>query len=249
MVVKKEDSLAREGYAWIEGAIDPLAIDRYLVALQAVVESSPARLVLLDSERGAHSLEDVSRVSIPLNRLTDVNWVLPECQTLVADPRIVRVLQAELSWQLLCFETFHHEAGFGMRLHRESWFVKLRDAGLVYSCWIALEDLGDGPGGLRFVPGSHTLAGIDEFSEDAVRVLCEDQVSVPFNGKKGDVLVLRGDVAVGCAPGPQGGRMLAAHYCSLANDPAYFAKLAPEYRLKRQFSEQLYVSTVYAGRF
>jgi hypothetical protein len=249
MIVKKEDALARDGYAWLEGAIDPLAIDRYLGALQLILDGKPERLVLLDAERGALSLDDVSRLSIPLNRLTDVNWVIPECQSLIANPGIVQTLQGQLRWQLLCFETFHHEAGFGMRLHRESWFVKLRDAGLVYSCWIALEDLADRDGGLRFIPRSHRLAGIDVFSEDAVRVLSEDHVSVPFNGKKGDVLVLRGDVAAGCVPGIQGGRMLAAHYCSLANEPAYYAKLAPEFRLKRQHSEHLYVSTVYAGRF
>ena len=49
-----------------------------------------------------------------------------------------------------------------MRMHREGWYVRLRDGGPFATVWIALADIAEGGGEYRNSPGSHLLVGYDD---------------------------------------------------------------------------------------
>jgi hypothetical protein len=160
---------------------------------------------------------------------------------------------------VLCFETFHHEVGLGMRMHREGWYVRLRDGGPLVTVWIALASQPDGGGELQYAPGSHRFGGFEDPKlEDAAAheqivnrfgLQCASAGIRRFSGRKGDALITRGDLGVSGEPVTTECRMFVAHFCALRDEPAYFANLAPEFRVKRQWTPELYVSTVYAGKY
>ena len=249
-----------DGFLILSAAIDASAIDRYLGDLQL---ADAEKLILVDHQSGITAY-DAARLRIPLNRLTDTHWAVPAGQNLIGTTSLIAALQSALnSSQLLCFETFHLEVGLAMRLHRESWYVGLRDRPQdMLTAWIALEDMQPGAGEPIYVPGSHRFSGYDQPEigtptrhEQVVTrfgIECERAGLRRFLARKGDVLITRADLAVGGAPitNPDATcRMLIAHFCPLQDDPGYFVHFAPEYRVKRQLTPKLYSSTVYVGKF
>lgn len=252
-------SFSEQGYAILQSAVDHLTIDDYLKGLEA---ADSERLMLIDHETGVrsyHCLEDQKRLRVPLNRLTETHWALPQARGLFSDSIVAFLQQALHSSQVLCFETFHHEVGLGMRMHREGWYVRLRDGGAaaMATVWIALADIEEGGGELQYSPGSHLPTGYDDPQlHDAAahehvvsRFGSECAVIQRFSARKGDVLITRGDLGVGGALVAGECRMFVAHFCSLQDEPAYFANLAPEFRVKRQLTRELYSSTVYVGKY
>gem|GEM_PF-6515627 len=238
-------------------AVDRESINDYLEGLKA---AEPGQLMLIDHETGVrtfHPGEDDKRLRVSLNRLTETHWAVPEARSLFSRT-IIEFLQLALqSSQLLCFETFHHEVGLGMRMHREGWYVRLRGGGPLVTVWIALADIGEGGGEPQYSPGSHLLHGFgDARLDDAAtheqvvnRFGSECAEIRRFGARKGDVLVTRGDLGVGGAPVADECRMFVGHFCALADEPAYFENLAAEFRVKRQLKRELYSSTVYAGKY
>jgi phytanoyl-CoA hydroxylase len=256
-------SFAGQGYALLPAAVDCAAIDRYRDALRDV---APEQLILIEHETGVrsyHPSKDNARLRIPLNRLTETHWGIPAGMAMLrSSKRVVSTLQQILdSSQILCFETFHHEVGLGMRFHREGWYVTLREGGpsAMVTLWIALDDISEGGGELQYAPGSHQFPGFEDARLQAANEHegvvarfgeeCRRAGVQRFCASKGDVLVTRGDLGVAGDPVAADCPMLVAHFCALPNDPGYFAKLAPEFRVKRQVTAELYSSTVYVGKY
>jgi phytanoyl-CoA hydroxylase len=240
------------GFAILPLAVDSNDIDRYLAGLQA---ADPATVMMLDHKTGVrsyHSVDDHADLRVPLNRLIETHWAVPAARGLFSAPVMEFLQQAFRCDQLLCFETFHHEVGLGMRMHREGWYVSLRDGAPFASVWIALADIDEGGGELQYAPGSHLLPGFADPREEIVNrfgLECATMGIRRFTARKGDVLIASGDLGIGGDSVTDECRMFVAHFCALRDEPAYFAKLAPEFRVKRQLTRELYSSTVYAGKY
>ena len=247
------NQLASEGFVLLRSAVEGRAIIAYCDALQATTAD---RLILVDHDVGVTAY-DPARLRVPLNRLTDTHWPVAAGRELLAASGLVSALQDGLGTsQILCFETFHLEVGLAMRMHRESWFVGLRDRqSLMLTAWIALDTIESGSGELLYVPGSQLWNGYDEakIPEAAVvRFGAACMNAERFVARAGDVLITRGDLGIGGAPVPApvpDCRMFVAHFCALREDPGYFELLEAPYRVKRQLTRELYSATVYAGRY
>jgi hypothetical protein len=245
-----------EGCLLLRGAAK---VEGYLEGLAA---ADPEQLTLVDHKVGVASY-DAARLRVPLNRLTDTHWPVPEGRELLTASWVEAIRAGLRCSQVLCFETFHLEVGLGMRFHREGWYVPLRDRpAKLLTAWIALRDIEAGSGELQYVPGSHRFKGYDnplldspgKHEELVIRFGEECRASgvKSFTGRTGDVLITRGDLAVGGAPVSTpvlDCRMLCAHFCALQDDPGYFAFLEPQYRVKRQLSREVFASTAYPARY
>ena len=140
--------LSTSGCVLLPGAVSGAAIDQYCDELSRAARERPHDLMLLENGTGLRTFDWAVARTAP-NRLTETPWALGDAPTaaLWNCPAVVELLTSLYESPVLCFQSFHLEAGLGMRLHQESWYIPLRDpSDPGFSVWIALEDQQEGSG-------------------------------------------------------------------------------------------------------
>jgi ectoine hydroxylase-related dioxygenase (phytanoyl-CoA dioxygenase family) len=81
------------------------------------------------------------------------------------------------------YTSLYYERGSEQDLHRDTPYFCTRPAGNYLGMWLALDDVDDGNGPLRVLPGSHRLESIDV--QAIARELFTDPLNVPSSSQDG----------------------------------------------------------------
>lgn len=136
----------------------------------------------------------------------------PAVRRLACHPPIVDVLRTLYGREPIPFQTLEFRTGSEQRAHRDDIHFDSIPRGLMCGVWVALEDVGDRQGPLRYYPGSHRLAPIDiararradgTFDHDRYEDLLERRLTtcpaVDFTAQAGDALIWAAGLAHGGA--------------------------------------------------
>ena len=133
----------------------------------------------------------------------------PAVQQLVADPRLTDVLTLILGREALLFQTINFIVGSEQGAHSDAFHMMTEPPGFLLGVWVALEDIESDAGPVFYLPGSHRLPYVmsEDLEAPARRPLMVpdkppayarkmnqvardfDAEKVPFEARKGDVLV------------------------------------------------------------
>lgn len=255
------------GYAILEGAVDPAVCDRLRADLDRAFAEGDERLLLHSPASGGYQPltggRDTERA-----RVVDVYVYYASAREALFSPAIVGFLTAIFDDRPLLFQSLTFERGSQQPIHQDTAFVVVDSPLELAAAWIALEDIQPGSGELTYLEGSHRLPDYlfsgrfkhwnpdrdgQEQHDDWQRLMHENAERLglgrrSFLPRKGDVLIWSADLAHG------GGevndpaltrRSLVGHYCPARATPVYF-KLDPSRRARVVLQGGGYSSQHYA---
>jgi ectoine hydroxylase-related dioxygenase (phytanoyl-CoA dioxygenase family) len=107
----------------------------------------------------------------------------------------------------------------GQELHQDNFYLRV-SPGTCYAMWLAIDDADEGNGGMKVVPGSHTIdivcpekADMSISFTDAYVPVPKDMEAVPVDLKAGDVLFFNGSLIHGSYPNTSKDRFRRAFIC------------------------------------
>jgi phytanoyl-CoA hydroxylase len=163
-------------------------------------------------------------------KLNDLYLEYPQVRELVLDVKLMRVLHDVLEGVPMVCNTINFEFGPQQGDHFDTFYMPPRKVNRMVAAWIALEDVGQDAGPLRYYPGSHTIppflfshgktdaipSEMPNFRKYISRELEQRGIEpVMFVAQKGDVLVWHAQLLHGGYPIQDRNRTrktLVAHY-------------------------------------
>jgi hypothetical protein len=149
----------------------------------------------------------------------------------VLDPTLADILWGLMGEEPLVCNTINFEWGSGQEYHFDTWYMPPPETGQLVASWIALEDIVDEAGPLKFVPGSHkippfvfpksgtTIASFDELplAREYIKKEVEKRglKEATFTGKPGAVFIWHAQLLHGGKPvenPARSRRSLVTHY-------------------------------------
>lgn len=255
----------RDGIYVLKGAASDVELDKFEAAISKAFRDGHEQLIgqLPGDSAPIAVAAGMNRRGI---RVVDSFAVLPEALKLLSSPRLVEFLSAIFSERPLLFQSISFDMGSEQGIHQDTAYVVVDRPMELLACWIALEDVKEGSGELRYILGSHRLGDYDfggkkhwNPAEDGHEKHAEwgkwlqeetnrrGMKTEKFLAKRGDILVWHADIAHGGSPitSPELTRKsLVGHYCPASADP-YYMKVTPERAHKLQFAEISYSSWHY----
>ncbi|HUB88328.1 MAG TPA: phytanoyl-CoA dioxygenase family protein [Dyella sp.] len=172
MFVDAYDQLMEHGYAVIPNALDIACCQRALASIEAFKRKHQA-MVAPNADEFGH-LYRVVNLHLALDSLADA-FVESHAALAVADRYFGR--------SAALYTTLYYERGSEQSLHRDTPYFCTKPSDHYLGMWLALDDVDEGNGPLRVVPGSHQLPPIDV--EALARELFPNQESIPKISDKG----------------------------------------------------------------
>jgi len=195
-----EDQIAafnEKGYVVVDFSLDPAILDR-------IVEK-------MEPEYG----EDYRLLPTNPTRVQNAWKTIDEVRQLATDSRISVALEQLFGRKSLPFQTLNFPIGTRQCTHSDAVHFNSIPAGFMSGVWVALEDIDETNGALRYYPGSHKLAetsmqgfgletGYEDYDkyEECVQKLIETQgLSAEYGTiKKGEALIWHPNLLHGGAP-------------------------------------------------
>ncbi len=228
------------GYVVLPGAVASAAADR----LADIVATAFAR-----GDRRLRYQTDGSRTLVLKTgdnargaRIVEAHTVLPEARDVLSAPRVLEFLSAIFDEPPVLSQSLIFRMGSEQPLHQDPAFVVYDRPLCMAACWIALEDIAQGSGELRYRIKSHRLPDyvfstgrrdshgardgeVEKFLE-WLGAECDSRglEQETFLARKGDVLVWHADLAHGGSQITDPGatrQSLVGHFCPVSVRPRY----------------------------
>ena len=237
-------SFLKNGYAVIPAAISTKLADQVRKEMARGFDASNV-LGLLQRQLITASRDNMAQPKFRFKDIT-INSV-PVREAVFANP-VIDVLTKLANGPVLAFQNLGFIYGSGLRIHRDSNYVAMRNVGhTFYGCWIALEDVDEKSGALVYYPRSHQLP-LYQFSDksthwvvsrdgiyanEACHQWLDEQMTKNniqpkrFMAKKGDCFIWHSDLVHAGSPiqDPKLTRYsLVTHFCSIKHRPRYSQK-------------------------
>ena len=239
---KPIEDFERDGVVILRGAAAEEDLDRFESSISNAFRNGNERLIAQGAGDN-RPLPVVAGMPRRMCRVVDSFAVLPEALNLLSSPRLVEFMTAVLNERPLLFQSLSFDMGSEQRIHQDTAYVVVDRPMEMLACWIALEDVKEGSGELRYITGSHRLPDFNfggkkhwdihidsqETHEEWQQWLItesarRDMKTEKFLGKRGDILVWHADIAHGGSPitDPELTRKsLVGHYCPVSAEPFY----------------------------
>jgi ectoine hydroxylase-related dioxygenase (phytanoyl-CoA dioxygenase family)/uncharacterized protein YndB with AHSA1/START domain len=241
------------GYVVLEGAIEPVLVERLRAELDRAWEHGDERVVV---ERFEADRRVLSHLAPGLrdrpHKVLDYHAVSPAAREAQFAPAIRRFLGQLFERPPLAFQSLVFRWGSEQDMHQDTAFVVLRSPMELVGCWIALEDVAPGSGELQYYAGSHRIpeylwfgrgrARPNEYDDladflrhvraESERLGCELR---RFHPRKGDVLLWHADLVHGGARRalPDVTRKsFVTHFCPVDVDPEWLGEMPSSPRLE-----------------
>jgi hypothetical protein len=122
-------------------------------------------------------------------RLTNAWWTEPTVRSVAVDPGVLDAIGFLYGRRAIPFQTLTFRCGTEQDEHPDSLHFDSLPPSFLCGAWVALEDVGESQGPLRYRPGSHRPDWVAEGSREAT-----------FTGRCGDVLLWAAGVRHGGGP-------------------------------------------------
>lgn len=255
----------RDGVYVLRGAASEADLDRFEASISNAFRNGHDQLI---------AQGPADRTPLPVTagmqrrqaRVVDSFVVLPEALNLLSSPRLVEFLTVLFDEQPLLFQSLSFDMGSEQPIHQDTAYVVVDRPMELLACWIALEDVREGSGELRYILGSHRLGDFDfgnkkhwdsatdspEVHERWVQWIHSESErrnlkTEKLLAKRGDILVWHADIAHGGSPITDASltrKSLVGHYCPVSAQPFYMLHL-PERTARYQRNGIGYSSSYY----
>jgi phytanoyl-CoA hydroxylase len=209
------DSIREQGYAVIPNAVNADLCDAALKRIDEV-KKRHHRVIEKNADEFGH-LYRVVNLHLAIRELADA---------FAANARGLQACDEFFGEETSLYTTLYYERGSEQDFHRDTPYFCTKPAGRYLGVWLALDNVDDGNGPLRVVPGSHKLPPIDIRAlrkeifgdgdipsismdgwtryQDAVKSQCDEQglTSQNVHVNKGDVIIWHPELLHGGAPHP-----------------------------------------------
>jgi len=228
------------GFVVLEGAVPVELVDR----LASVIATAYAQ----GDERLLYHTDGTEHIILQPNadpsgkRIIEAHAVLAEIREALSTPAILEFLKAIFEEAPVLTQSLTFQEGSQQGLHQDTAYVVYNEPLKLAASWIALEDIEEGSGELRYVVKSHRLPDfpfsnarkdshgvpteevnryLSWLSSQSAQSGLQEQT---FLAKKGDALIWHADLAHGGAAIKKEGstrQSLVGHYCPASVLPKY----------------------------
>ncbi|MFT4540650.1 MAG: ectoine hydroxylase-related dioxygenase (phytanoyl-CoA dioxygenase family) [Planctomycetota bacterium] len=154
-LTSEERAIARSyrdnGYAVIEDCFEPELIDAITAQYDWLFDPSTK----FQLPYWAEDVLDADR-----SRRQDAWCVCAPVKELATHPKMLRILQVLYGRAAIPFQTLNFQHGTEQSLHSDAFHFSSIPARFMTGVWVALEDITESNGPLRYVPGSHKLPDV-----------------------------------------------------------------------------------------
>jgi ectoine hydroxylase-related dioxygenase (phytanoyl-CoA dioxygenase family) len=137
-----------QGYVMLEDCVEPELIDALTGAYDWLFDPATR----FQAPRWAKSVLEADRA-----RKQDAWCVCPPVKALAVHPRVLETLQLLYGRPAIPFQTLNFLRGTEQSLHSDAFHFSSLPARFMCGAWVALEDITERNGPLRYVRGSHRL--------------------------------------------------------------------------------------------
>jgi ectoine hydroxylase-related dioxygenase (phytanoyl-CoA dioxygenase family) len=224
-----QSQFERDGYLVLEGHFSPHQVDRAASAIRRLLDERPDEVVAESLRTGRRTSWAQAEAREGRHfKFNDLHLMSGELREMALDPELVPVLGGALGEPPVLFGSQNYQRGGSLRMHIDSLYTTPRSPHSLAAAWVALEDVQPDAGPLFFFPGSHRIplyrfndgshhAAPDEeadwFDYIDVQIRLRGLRQRKFLARKGDVIVLHGDLVHGGSPVRDAGRTRASLVC------------------------------------
>lgn len=238
----------QDGYVVVPGGVPRLDCDRLLQkAERSWSAGDPDLVVEVDREDGPIRVPLDPRYRSERTKVLDLHAVWPEARSISFAPVVAAFLRLVFEDSPVAFQSLLFERGTQQDIHQDTAYVVVRSPMELVGVWVALEDIQEGSGELRYYKGSHRFEercfgrpaarnwNPEKHGEEVHREYLahlHEQARErgskleTFRPRKGDVLFWSADLAHGGGPvtQPDSSRWsLVTHYCPRRTEPYWFS--------------------------
>jgi hypothetical protein len=200
------DRYDRDGVVQVDGILPPAEADQLRTAFMAQVASDRAAVGAVDEVADDDILSAYPRFMNP-HRRPDLE-IGRLALTLLTDSRLLDVVTALVGPVYGAQSMFYFKppTARGQALHQDNYFLRAHPETCI-AAWIAVDDCDAANGGLRVVPGSHTMEVVCPEEADPDQSFTSGLVRAPADlavhqteMRAGDVLFFHGSAVHGSLP-------------------------------------------------
>lgn len=254
------------GYVIIPEAVDPAICDAVRRDMVAAWTEGDERLRICTPSREYVPLTKGSPTE--RIRLVDIYVYFESARQALFSEKIARFLSIVFDDSPLLFQSLSFERGSEQGMHQDTAYVVVNSPMELAASWIALEDVREGSGELRYYEGSHRLPeyhfsgrykhwnperdGPQQHEEWSLllnhNAKAMGLATRTFLPRKGDALIWSADLVHGGSEVTDRSltrRSLVGHYCPDRAEPHYFS-FQPDRRARASYRNNRFCSSHYA---